>query len=627
VTDALYTGPLGDHRRYRVALSDGGPVGISGGEGLVFEATDGGGNRYALKMLTAVPLDAYGRLVERLAPLSSLRHPHLMRHVEVFLGPALMDDTSEPPPEDFDVIFTVAEWVDGQVLTKQVEDSNPHQRLSWLGQVAQAADYLHCQQSRDAPNGIVHRDIKPSNIRIDLEDRAVLMDFGIARPNNDDDHTRGAGTFNWQAPEVLTGPDAPGPAADIWAIGAVGHWMLTGEPPRLEGRRQARERLRTAARSLELGDQIGLINHLSWPLESRPEDRPQDLARWARELHAIGARRRTPLRHRRGVKVAALAAAGVPLLTLGTTAGLARLDPTTPATVAGRQIQKLSIEDPWEVPCDGRPANTPGSGAPPGSDVRYQIRTIAYPAPTTTTSFTTTTTEIIEPTTTTTAGPTADRPDVDIELGPATVVVNDAPAPTTTTSPSGKSEADDTGTTALGRPTDVTPQGVDADTQVPDTNLAIDTSTTAFDNGSFLLETSCVPAEVGWEWTVHYEATDGQSGQATVRAVEPIREFEAPLPSDGGPTYVGLDLNKAIPPTAVPVRPDPDISRLGLENVTMLSSNPEVLTIERLSDDPDLELGSYQLPEFLFKAVGPGETTITVKLRSIVNTFKVIVAA
>ncbi len=77
----------------------------------------------------------------------------------------------------------------------------------WVAQIARGAGFLHDFRSDEAPFGIVHRDIKPSNVRITSEDMAVLIDFGIARPN-DEDLTEGAGTYLWRAPECSADREA-----------------------------------------------------------------------------------------------------------------------------------------------------------------------------------------------------------------------------------------------------------------------------------------------------------------------------------------------------------------------------------------------------------------------------------
>ena len=105
-------------RRYQVDV-DAVAAAVAGGEGLVYRAHDTDRDvAVALKLLTVVHIADYGRLVERSTPFTPIAHPNLMSHVEVFIGTALTDDPT-PEIDDFDVIYTVADWVDGAAALRQ----------------------------------------------------------------------------------------------------------------------------------------------------------------------------------------------------------------------------------------------------------------------------------------------------------------------------------------------------------------------------------------------------------------------------------------------------------------------------------------------------------------------------
>jgi hypothetical protein len=95
MSHSLYSGPSGDHRRFRIDLADGVLVSIGGGgEGLVYRATRTSGGSsvdVALKMVTNVPLEDYGRVARRASVLSNIEHPNLMHRQESFVGTALID--------------------------------------------------------------------------------------------------------------------------------------------------------------------------------------------------------------------------------------------------------------------------------------------------------------------------------------------------------------------------------------------------------------------------------------------------------------------------------------------------------------------------------------------------------
>lgn len=293
-------GPPDDPARYWVDEPDLANVEI-GGEGLVYRARcTSTGEVVALKMLTAIRADQLAQFIDRAQLLETVRHPNLMEQVEVFTGRALAEADDEQSG-DADVTYSVANWVDGEPLTVAVETATVPTKLRWITDIAAALDHLHNQRSADAPHGIVHRDVKPSNVRINTNGKAVLVDFGIARPVDHTDMTEGIGTYLWRAPEVLAGAPT-GVETDAWALGALAHWLLIGEPPQLDGAAAAEDRI---AHTGGLGDPRAVGHHVAQLLHSSPANRPTNLGRWSSTLLRIGHRRRDRRR------VVRLAGAGV----------------------------------------------------------------------------------------------------------------------------------------------------------------------------------------------------------------------------------------------------------------------------------------------------------------------------
>jgi serine/threonine-protein kinase len=85
--------------------------------------------------------------------------------------------------------------------------------------------------------GLVHRDIKPANIvltrRGGVYDMVKVLDFGLVRTvqiGSADQATRNAvvGTPHFMSPEAITDPATVDSRTDLYSLGAVGYWLLTG---------------------------------------------------------------------------------------------------------------------------------------------------------------------------------------------------------------------------------------------------------------------------------------------------------------------------------------------------------------------------------------------------------------
>lgn len=89
-------------------------------------------------------------------------------------------------------------------------------------------EYLHNHK----PEPIIFRDMKPSNVMVTQDSHIVLVDFGIAKMFRVGQKGTMIGTEGYSPPEQYRGEATP--IADIYALGATMHHLLTKRDPRIE---------------------------------------------------------------------------------------------------------------------------------------------------------------------------------------------------------------------------------------------------------------------------------------------------------------------------------------------------------------------------------------------------------
>jgi serine/threonine protein kinase len=168
--------------------------------------------------------DRFLREARLAAQVRHLKHPHLC---------AVFDcGVHEGQP------FVVMEYVPGQSLAQKLAGRQRFEDVRAAAEIArQVADALLAVHQQ----GIVHRDLKLGNILLDLQGRAVLTDFGLARSPDDEPLTTAGmrlGTAAYMAWEqAACRHEQVDGRTDVCGLGLVLYRMLTGKPAH-EGTRE-----------------------------------------------------------------------------------------------------------------------------------------------------------------------------------------------------------------------------------------------------------------------------------------------------------------------------------------------------------------------------------------------------
>jgi len=128
--------------------------------------------------------------------------------------------------------YLVLEYVHGKDLEALLHENNgpisEDNVIAWAIELCDVLEYLHSYK----PEPIIFRDMKPSNVMINQQGRVVLVDFGIAKNFKTGQKGTMIGTEGYSPPEQYRGEATP--VADIYALGATLHHLLTNHDPRME---------------------------------------------------------------------------------------------------------------------------------------------------------------------------------------------------------------------------------------------------------------------------------------------------------------------------------------------------------------------------------------------------------
>ncbi|KAJ4834488.1 SNF1- protein kinase catalytic subunit alpha kin10, partial [Turnera subulata] len=175
------------------------------------------GHKVAIKQLSRQGIHDKGmteKVSREINIMKLLNHPHIIRLYEVI-----------ETPTHICLVMEYAKFGDlfDYIVVKGSLPEDEARKV--FQQIISALAYCHTSM-------IVHRDLKPDNILLDSKCNVKLADFGFSNTLQDGHFLKtSCGSYNYAAPEVISGKWYAGPEVDIWSCGVILYALLCGTLP------------------------------------------------------------------------------------------------------------------------------------------------------------------------------------------------------------------------------------------------------------------------------------------------------------------------------------------------------------------------------------------------------------
>ncbi|XP_031113098.1 mitogen-activated protein kinase 3-like [Ipomoea triloba] len=156
----------------------------------------------------------------------TLREIKLLRHLDHENVTVLRDVIPPPVRREFSDVYIATELMDtdlNQIIRSNQNFSEEHCQY-FLYQILRGLKYIHSAN-------VIHRDLKPSNLLLNANCDLKICDFGLARPNIENEFMTEYVVTRWyRAPELLLNSSDYTGAIDVWSVGCIYMELMNRKP-------------------------------------------------------------------------------------------------------------------------------------------------------------------------------------------------------------------------------------------------------------------------------------------------------------------------------------------------------------------------------------------------------------